>query len=318
MTGYALSTLLLRSGSSSAGIADAFPVVRWLLSERSPNGGWRSTQDTTVALEGLASFASLVSTDPAVMTVTVTYTDGAARRRLRQASTTVLTIDAANRDILQRIELPVDTTVTVTAEGSGMAVMGVNTVWNTKAAPPTEAFKVTGRAMSRSQDDMTMVTQEMSVSRVSGASTGMVIAKVTALSGYVPTAESMAAMKGGCRGAVKRVDYENDEISVYLDKLEPGAAACALRLDMTQESVVENLQAAPMEVYSYYNPEEERGVGEISAEMQAFVPAGAEEDGPTATPNPESPSSSAVRLPRATLSRAVMAVLALAAAAFVV
>jgi hypothetical protein len=89
---------------------------------------------------------------------------------------------------------------------------------------------------------MTMVTQEMSVSRVSGASTGMVIAKVTALSGYVPTAESMAAMKGGCRGAVKRVDYENDEISVYLDKLEPGAAACALRLDMTQESVVENLQ----------------------------------------------------------------------------
>jgi hypothetical protein len=73
-----------------------------------------------------------------------------------------------------------------------------------------------------------------------------------------------------------------------------------------------------MEVYSYYNPEEERGVGEISAEMQAFVPAGAEEDGPTATPNPESPSSSAVRLPRATLSRAVMAVLALAAAALVV
>jgi hypothetical protein len=44
MTGYALSTLLLRSGGSSAGIADAFPVVRWLLSERSPNGGWRSTQ----------------------------------------------------------------------------------------------------------------------------------------------------------------------------------------------------------------------------------------------------------------------------------
>lgn len=44
MTGYALSTLLLRGGDSSDALADAFPVVRWLLAERSPNGGWRSTQ----------------------------------------------------------------------------------------------------------------------------------------------------------------------------------------------------------------------------------------------------------------------------------
>lgn len=44
MTGYALSTLLLLGGDSSAALADAFPVVRWLLAERSPSGGWRSTQ----------------------------------------------------------------------------------------------------------------------------------------------------------------------------------------------------------------------------------------------------------------------------------
>lgn len=42
MTGYALSAMVQTLGE--AALADAFGVAKWLLSERSPSGGWRSTQ----------------------------------------------------------------------------------------------------------------------------------------------------------------------------------------------------------------------------------------------------------------------------------
>lgn len=40
MTGYGLHTLVL----AEQGLAEGLPVVRWLLSERSDTGGWKSTQ----------------------------------------------------------------------------------------------------------------------------------------------------------------------------------------------------------------------------------------------------------------------------------
>ena len=42
MTGYAMSTMITALGEDA--LADGFPVAKWLLSERSPTGGWRSTQ----------------------------------------------------------------------------------------------------------------------------------------------------------------------------------------------------------------------------------------------------------------------------------
>ena len=64
MTGYALSTMVLRNEMSDSKTFSlkttdfpAIPVVRWLVHKRNAYGGWSSTQDTVVALQALASWA---------------------------------------------------------------------------------------------------------------------------------------------------------------------------------------------------------------------------------------------------------------------
>mmetsp|Transcript_27270 Transcript_27270/g.76935 ORF Transcript_27270/g.76935 Transcript_27270/m.76935 type:complete len:1528 (+) Transcript_27270:290-4873(+) len=145
MTGYAMSAMLIALGEDA--LTDGFAVAKWLLSERSPTGGWRSTQDTVVALEGLSGYAALSSASPPDMTITVRFQQPevagtSRRRRLSEAVEKQLTLDAGNYDVLQVLELPVGQEVEITVQGSGKAIMTVGTVWHTKALPSEPTFTV--------------------------------------------------------------------------------------------------------------------------------------------------------------------------------
>ena len=53
MTSYALLTYMVLNDTEKG-----LPVVRWLSSQRNANGGFSSTQDTVMALQGLGAYAS--------------------------------------------------------------------------------------------------------------------------------------------------------------------------------------------------------------------------------------------------------------------
>ncbi|XP_075265430.1 alpha-1-inhibitor 3-like [Convolutriloba macropyga] len=256
MTGYAMSTMITALGEDA--LADGFPVAKWLLSERSPTGGWRSTQDTTVALEGLSAYGALSSASPPDMTVTVRYTQpaSASRRRLKAESVEkTLTLNAGNYDVLQVLELPVGQEVDVTVEGSGKAIMTVGTVWHTRAMPSEPTFLV--RSSVGRKEGSSSLLQKVDIERVQGSGEGMVIGAIQLFSGMVPRESSLKQLKESkysCNGAVKRVDYANDEISVYIDSLKVGDAPCELEVEMDREVVVENLKPTTVEVYEYYEP----------------------------------------------------------------
>jgi len=278
MTGYALSAIVERIGSDA--LAEGLPVQAWLVAERSQHGGWVSTQDTTVALEGLSRHADLASDNPPELTVTVSYPVAEAtqgRRRLSQDGAAVeektLTVNADNYDIVQKLEVPVGGNISISVSGTGQAAVTVGTSWNTKSRPaePTFAVKTKGWQQNHGRPGVAL---EFEVSRLSGAEDGMVMANMQVFSGMVPKPESLEAMansKAVCNGAVKRVEYENDQVSVYIDRLASGEEPCVVKMELDQEAVVEDLQPATVEVFEYYNPQN-AGAAELAAADLADSP----------------------------------------------
>merc|ERR1711869_178327 len=82
-TAYALLGMLSSGARSEGGhLADALPAARWLIQQRNSNGGFRSTQDT-----------------------------GGGQESLR--------VNNGNRDVVQRLELPLGQRFRASAEGTG-------------------------------------------------------------------------------------------------------------------------------------------------------------------------------------------------------
>lgn len=95
MTAYALLTYLEKDL-----IEDAFPIMKWLVSQRNEEGGFASTQDTVVGLYALARLAEkIVSPDVNVQAV-FSYKAGS------QAQTTV-NVNKQKSMILQKYEVSI-------------------------------------------------------------------------------------------------------------------------------------------------------------------------------------------------------------------
>jgi CD109 antigen len=235
MTGYALHAMVL----AEEGLAEGLPAVRWLLAERSDTGGWKSTQDTIVALEGLAAYAAEVSADPPQMDITV------GSRKLMLA--------ADNADVVQHVELSPGEEVAIRAQGSGMAVLTVTTAWHTSASPDAPALELAGEVAVNKAGGL---ESRVTLTRSEGPTqSGMMVAEIGMFSGYVATSASVAALNAACGGVVKRVETAPDgRVVVYLDAL-PVGKACELGVELEQEVRVDNIQAVPVEAYYYYTPD---------------------------------------------------------------
>ena len=242
----------------------------------------RCMQDTTVALEGLSRHAALASDNPPDLEVTVSYPETTAdgRKLLQQVVTKQVLIDADNYDIVQRLEVPVGKDVTIGVSGSGKAVATIGTSWHTSSQPAEPSFLVNTKGWQTSSGHGHGVTVELEVSRLAGAEEGMVMANMQVFSGMTPKQDSLDALtnsKSVCNGAVKRVEYENDQVSVYIDRVSTGDDPCVLEMELDQESSVENLQPAIIEVFEYYNPKN-AGTAELAASALADGPPDSDND----------------------------------------
>merc|ERR1711924_130935 len=111
-TAYALLAMLSSGARSEGGhLADALPAARWLIQQRNSNGGFRSTQDTVVGLESLSSFAALAYQSGVDLTVTISSLDSDWQESVR--------VSNGNRDVVQRLELPLGQRFRASAEGTG-------------------------------------------------------------------------------------------------------------------------------------------------------------------------------------------------------
>ncbi|KAH1174289.1 hypothetical protein KIL84_002433, partial [Mauremys mutica] len=243
MTAYVLLAYLSLPNVSAADMATAAQIVRWLSKQQNPYGGFASTQDTVVALQALAKYAALTYSASGAVSVTVSSQAGARQR---------FHVDNANRLVLQRAALQeIPGQYTVRASGKGCVFVQLILRYN--VPPPRSAATFDLRVETEPKECTESATSRFSLmlhARYSGKrhATNMAIIEAKLPSGYIPVQSSLRQLEK--QPLVKRLEVQNDQVTLYLDQLTKEAASFTFSLE--QDFPVKNLRAAPVRLYDYY------------------------------------------------------------------
>ncbi|NXI92519.1 A2ML1 protein, partial [Psophia crepitans] len=244
LTSSILMAHLSKSSLSSDEIRKASQIVSWLTKQQNPYGGFASTQDTVVALEALALYATKTfSKDGPDLQASLSSED--FNQNIR--------VDNTNRLLLQTVELPViPQDYTVRVQGHGCLFMQAILRYHIPPQRSDVAFAVSVQtectAPNATQFPVT-VHARYTGNRVS---TNMVLIQVELLSGYSPVAGSLEELKK--MPLVKKVESEADRVILYLEELtrQPHTYTLLVQQDMQ----VKDRKPANVKVYDYYMPEE--------------------------------------------------------------
>ncbi|XP_075698852.1 alpha-2-macroglobulin-like protein 1 [Rhinoderma darwinii] len=242
MTAYVLLSLASSEKPTMKELGDMAVIVRWLCKQQNANGGFSSTQDTVVALQAMAKFASLTSTQAAELTVDVTTVNGFHRR---------FQIDNSNRLLLQKEPLPeIPGEYTVTVSGTGTVIMQAVQRHNILPATKEAAFVLSVKPLCVNSDLLKIPIEFWYAG--GRKSTNMVLLEVNLLSGFVISKESINKLKKN--PLVKRVETAEDSVSIYIEKVTSKPQTLELQAEKTVP--VTDLKPSIIKIFDYYMPEE--------------------------------------------------------------
>uniref|UniRef100_A0A8C3JPA2 Alpha-2-macroglobulin-like protein 1 n=1 Tax=Calidris pygmaea TaxID=425635 RepID=A0A8C3JPA2_9CHAR len=244
LTSSILMAHLSKSSLSSDEIRKASQIVSWLTKQQNPYGGFASTQDTVVALEALALYATKTFSKDGPDLQASLSSEGFNQN---------IRVDNTNRLLLQTVELPaIPRDYTVHVQGHGCLFLQAILRYHIPPPRSDVAFAVSVQtectAPSATQFPVT-VHARYTGNRVS---TNMVLIQVELLSGYSLVAESLEELKK--MPLVKKVESEADRVILYLKELtrQPHAYTFLVQQDLQ----VKDRKPANIKVYDYYMPEE--------------------------------------------------------------
>lgn len=247
MTSYVLLALLSGPALPDFGLDYSSGIVRWLAQQQNPYGGFSSTQDTVVALQALARYATATYSEEGRTTVKVTSLGGLSKE---------FNVEQTNRLLYQEERLSeVPGEYTVRAEGQGCVLAQISMHYNIPPPPDFSAFNISAHTMSKCNVSRPQLILFVHV-RYQGRreETNMVIINIKLLSGYVLDKSSLDLMKRD--RSVKRVDVDEGFINVYLDGLKQNEMQM-YSLTIEQDQPVRNLKPAVVKVYDYYQTSDE-------------------------------------------------------------
>lgn len=262
-TAYALMAFL--NEMETRDYVDSY--VRWLNDQMQPTGELKSTQDTVVALQALAKYATLSKYDNVDLACQVTLS------KSKEFNQTVR-IKRDNSHQLQKIQIPnAGEKIFVDVSGIGSAQMYFLYKYNVpveredickfnitvnfeKKTPVFE--EILGR-ISRSTTKKTQksssskITYKMKVCARSLApnATGMAILDVGLLTGFKPVDEDLKSI---VNGTADFYEMTSRSVIFYVESIPTDADVC-LEFGLKREFAVGQIQSSYVKVYSYYDPE---------------------------------------------------------------
>ncbi|NXR70243.1 A2ML1 protein, partial [Rhadina sibilatrix] len=237
MTAYVLLAYLSQPSVSPADLGTASQIVRWLCKQQNPYGGFASTQDTVVALQALAKYATLTHGSDGDLRVTVTSPAGTGQD---------FVLDGSNRLVLQRGALPqLPGTYGLRARGQGCALVQVTLRYNVPPPPSSGAFELRVETEPGTRSFLLRLWARYSGER---AATNMVVIEAKLPSGYSPDKKSVLELKR--QKLVKKVEVQPDQVTIYLEQLSKEEETFSFRAQ--QDFLVRNLQPATVSLYDYY------------------------------------------------------------------
>ncbi|XP_008048508.1 alpha-2-macroglobulin-like protein 1 [Carlito syrichta] len=243
LTAYVLLAQLIKPLLTQKEIAQATSIVAWLAKQRNAYGGFSSTQDTVVALQALAKYASTAYAPSEEVNLVVKSTEGFQH---------TFNVQTANRLVFQQEALP-DIPGVYTLEASGQGCVYAQTVLRYNILPlknmETFSLRVEMDKASCEQSTSRSLTLTVHTSYVgSRSSSNMAIVEVKMLSGFSP-AESTSQLLLQ-QPLVKKVELGTDTLNIYLDELSEKTQTYTFTI--SQSVLVTNLKPAAIKVYDYY------------------------------------------------------------------
>jgi hydrogenase maturation factor len=114
-------------------IADGRFIEAWLVSQMDNRGGYRSTQDTMMALMALSEMAIRVGWQPTSLTVTVSNSSNVIH---------TFELNTGNKLITQNVEIDSPTTLHFHHKGIGTALLQVMVTYNIPEIDPDDSFLI--------------------------------------------------------------------------------------------------------------------------------------------------------------------------------
>ncbi|XP_037703143.1 LOW QUALITY PROTEIN: alpha-2-macroglobulin-like protein 1 [Choloepus didactylus] len=249
LTAYVLLAHLIKASLTQAEIAKATGIVAWLAKQRNAYGGFSSTQDTVVALQALAKYATIAYVLSEDVSLVVKSTENFQH---------TFSVQAANRLLFQQKTLP-NIPGVYTLEASGQGCVYVQTVLRYNILPPKnlETFDLSVEVGKTRCDEPTpprSLTLTIHTSYVgSRTSSNMAIVEVKMLSGFSPVEGTSKLLLQ--QPLVKKVETGTDTLNIYLEELSKETQTYTFTI--SQNVLVTNLKPAAIKVYDYYLPDEQ-------------------------------------------------------------
>ncbi|XP_058599750.1 alpha-2-macroglobulin-like protein 1 isoform X2 [Neofelis nebulosa] len=249
LTAYILLAQLSKASLTQKEIAKATAIVAWLAKQRNAYGGFSSTQDTVVALQALAKYATTAYVPSEEVNLAVKSSENFQR---------AFNIQAANRLVFQQETLP-NIPGAYTLEASGQGCVYVQSVLKYNIPPPklADTFSLSvevGKDTCEQVASPRSLVLTIHTSYVgSRSSSNMAIVEVKMLSGFSPMEGTNQLLLQ--QPLVKKVESGTDVLNIYLEELNKKTQAFTFTI--SQRMLVTNLKPATITVYDYYLPGEQ-------------------------------------------------------------
>ncbi|NXP58499.1 A2ML1 protein, partial [Chloropsis cyanopogon] len=249
LTAYVLLALLSKPNVTESDLTMASGIVAWLTRQQNAYGGFASTQDTVVALQALAKYATLTHS---------TEGDAEVRVRSHGGFGKKFQVSYQNRLLVQEAALTeVPGKFLVQAHGSCCVFTRMVLRYNTPSPQDSTSFvlQVKTEPVNCTKDNTRSVTVHVDV-RYNGkkSTSNMVILEVSLLTGFALAPGSGMSVRSHGH-SVRRTEKTQGGVAIYLDKLSHISDTYVLHLE--QEIEVTNLKPGHVRVYDYYSPEEQ-------------------------------------------------------------
>ena len=224
-------------------LPEALSVIRWLATQRNAYGGFKSTQDTMIALQALAEYSLKISEEETSLEIEFEHDDTDDELDFE--------VTEDNKLLLQMQKLTLDPTksaskVSVEVEGSGCFMVQSILRYNVKSSPDATSFDLT---ISQDQaDDKVNFCASYTGTK---DKTNMVVIEIELLSGFVPTKDALLSLKN--TKAIKKVEYDEKENNIALYFNDMSKSQFCYDFQVQEKNKVEDRQDALAKIYDYYD-----------------------------------------------------------------
>uniref|UniRef100_M3YMW4 Alpha-2-macroglobulin n=1 Tax=Mustela putorius furo TaxID=9669 RepID=M3YMW4_MUSPF len=251
MTSYLLLAYLTAwPAPSSEDLSVASQIVKWIMKQQNPNGGFSSTQDTVVALQALSKYgAATFSKREKASVVTVKSSETFSEE---------IQVHDANRLLLQEVGLPeIPGEYSTTVSGSGCVYLQTSLRYNILPKKEgTVPFTLKVDTLPKNCDGVHAHRKFQISINISYTgerpSSNMVIVDVKMVSGFIPVKSSVKKLQQ--KPQIQRTEVSTNHVLIYFEELTNQTLSFSFSVE--QEIQVDHLKPATVKAYDYYETEE--------------------------------------------------------------